>query len=124
MSNAIVIAVAGIRLRAELNDSPSAQAVHDALPIKAPGNRWGEEIYFEIPVDVPLEADATETVQVGELGLWPPGKAFCVFFGPTPASTGAEPVAASPVNRIGTVLDDATKLTDVPHGAEVLLEKA
>ena len=103
MGNAIVIAVTGIRLRAELNDSPAAQAVYEALPIKASGNRWGEEIYFEIPVDAPLESDASEMVRVGELGFWPLGNAFCVFFGPTPASTGEEPVAASPVNRIGTV---------------------
>lgn len=123
MSTAILITVEETRLRAELNDTPTARAIYDALPIEAPGNRWGEEIYFEIPVDEPLAADATEEVQVGDLGYWPPGKAFCIFFGRTPASTGDEPRAASPVNRIGAVLDDATMLTDVPHGAQVRLER-
>jgi hypothetical protein len=124
MSNVIFISTEALRLRAELNDTPTAQAIYDALPIEGLGNRWGEEIYFEIPVDEPLASDATEEVQVGELGYWPPGKAFCIFFGRTPASTGDDPRAASPVNRIGMVMDDATMLTDVPHGAEVRLEKA
>jgi hypothetical protein len=124
MSNVIFISTEALRLRAELNDTPTAQAIYDALPIEGLGNRWGEEVYFEIPVDEPLASDATEEVQVGELGYWPPGKAFCIFFGRTPASAGDDPRAASPVNRIGMVMDDATVLTDVPHGAEVRLEKA
>ena len=123
MSRLIQIVTEGVRLRAELNDSTTAQAIYDALPITATGNRWGEEIYFEIPVDEPSAPDATVNVAVAELGYWPPGKAFCVFFGPTPASTGAEPRAASPVNPVGMVLDDATQLAAVPDGAEVRLEK-
>jgi hypothetical protein len=123
MSHTIRISAGDIALRAELNDTPSARAIHDALPIEAHGNRWGEEIYFEIPVDELLAPDASEEVDVGELGYWPPGKAFCIFFGRTPASAGDEPRAASPVNRIGKVLDDATQLKDVPHGAEIRLER-
>ena len=94
-----------------------------ALPIAVPGNRWGEEFYFEIPIDEPLAADATEDVQVGDLGYWPAGKAFCVFFGRTPASAGDEPRAASPVNLIGKVLDDPTVLTHIPNGTEIRLER-
>ena len=123
MTQMITIVAGETRLNAELNDTPAARAIYDALPIEAPGNRWGEEIYFKIPVDEPLAPDATEEVQVGELGYWPPGKAFCVFFGRTPASTGEEPRAASSVNRIGHVLDDATQLSDVQHGAAVRLER-
>ena len=119
MSLTIKITVENVSLMAELNDSSTARAIYEALPIQAPGNRWGEEIYFEIPVDEPLAPDATEEVEVGELGYWPPGKAFCIFFGRTPASTGDEPRAASPVNRIGVVSDDAALLTDVPHGSTV-----
>jgi hypothetical protein len=124
MSRQIYIRVGEVQLRAELNDSAAANAIYDALPISAPANRWGEEIYFEIPVDEPLAADASEVVQVAELGYWPPGKAFCIFFGPTPASTGDDPRAASPVNRIGWVLDDAKILTDVPAGADIRIERA
>ena len=124
MSNEIRIVVGDIWLRAELNDSPTARAILKALPVAGSGNRWGEEIYFEIPVDEPLDTDATEEVAVGEIGYWPPGKALCIFFGPTPVSTGNEPRAASPVNRIGKVLDEVRVLTASPHGAEVRIERA
>ncbi len=124
MTLAIHMKTHGLSLDAELNDTVTAKAVHEALPLTATANRWGEEIYFEIPVAEPAAPDATETVQVGDLGYWPEGKAFCVFFGRTPASTGEDPVAAGPVNIIGRVLDDVAELTNVPQGAEVVLERA
>ena len=123
MSRPIRIIAGQVELRAELNDSKAAKAIYDALPISGCGNRWGEEIYFEIPVDEPLEPGASEDVQVGSLGYWPPGKAFCIFFGPTPASTDDKPRAASPVNSIGKVSEDVNELRDVPHGEEVRLER-
>lgn len=124
MTLAIRIKTDGLSLDAELNDTRTAKAVHEALPLTAAANRWGEEIYFAIPVDEPAAPDATETVQVGDLGYWPEGKAFCVFFGRTPASTGEEPVAAGPVNVIGRVRGDVSVLKKVPQGAEVVLERA
>ena len=123
MSRPIRIIAGQVELRAELNDSKAAKAIYDALPLSGCGNRWGEEIYFEIPVDEPLEPAASEDVQVGSLGYWPPGKAFCIFFGPTPASTDDKPRAASPVNSIGKVSEDVNELRDVPHGEEVRLER-
>jgi hypothetical protein len=124
MSHQILITAGDVRVRAELNDSATAQAIYNALPISGNGNRWGEEIYFAIPVDEPSATDATEDVEVAELGYWPPGKAFCIFFGPTPASPGDEPRAASPVNRIGKVTDDVRPLAEVQHGTEVRLDRA
>ena len=123
MSRPIRIIAGQVELRAELNDSKAAKAIYDALPISGCGNRWGEEIYFEIPVDAPLEPGASEDVQVGSLGYWPPGKAFCIFFGPTPASTDDKPRAASPVNSIGKVSEDVNELRHVPQGEEVRLER-
>jgi hypothetical protein len=123
MGTPIRIIAGGIELEAELNDSPTARSVLQALPLSAPGNRWGEEIYFEIPVEEGLAPDAAADVGVGDLGYWPPGKAFCIFFGPTPMSTGDQPRAASPVNPIGHVLGDAKRLTAHPDGADVRLEK-
>jgi hypothetical protein len=82
-------------------------------------NVWGDEIYFEIPVRADQEPDAHEQVGVGELGYWPVGRAFCIFFGPTPVSTDERPRAYSPVNIVGRVLDDATSLRGVQHGARV-----
>ena len=117
----IKISAGTVSALAELNDSPTATAIYDALPIEARGNRWGEEIYFRIPVDEPLSGDSRAEMAVGELGFWPPGSAFCIFFGPTPASVGPEPQAASPVNPVGYVVGDATIFTAVQDGAVVTI---
>ena len=122
MSRTIRITAGGIALTAELNDSETAEAVLDVLPIEAVGNRWGEEIYFSIPVSVEESQDARAELEVGELAYWPPGSAFCIFFGPTPASHGDEPRAASAVNPLGRIWDDATLLSGVPNGATVRIE--
>ncbi|HID77040.1 MAG TPA: hypothetical protein EYP56_13725 [Planctomycetaceae bacterium] len=124
MPHAIRITVEDVSLAAELNDSPTAAAVLDALPIEASGSLWGEEIYFSIPVRAELAPDARADMEVGELAYWPPGNAFCIFFGPTPASTGPAPRAASEVNPIGRVLDDVEPLKSVPDGAVVRIERA
>ena len=122
MPTNIKITAGDVQIRAELNDGPTACAIAAALPITAPAQRWGEEIYFAIPVEMELEADAREVVDLGTLGYWPTGNAFCMFFGPTPASQGDQIRAASPVNIIGAMLGDLTELTTVPNGAEVLIE--
>lgn len=115
----ILITVAGISLRAELNDSPTAQALLTHLPLSVAANVWGDEIYFATPVLMPVAADARTEVAVGTLAYWPPGQAFCIFYGPTPVSRGSEPRAYSPVNVVGQVLDDATQLRPVRTGAPV-----
>lgn len=124
MSHRITIAAGPVTLQAELDDSPTAQRIWAELPIVGQANTWGDEIYFKIPVRMEEEPDARADVAVGELGYWPRGAAFCIFFGPTPASEDDQPRAASPVNPIGRVLDDPALLRDVPAGATVMLEKA
>jgi hypothetical protein len=121
---AIRITAGGVSLPAELNDSPTAQQVWDALPIEGRAHTWGDEIYVEIPVVASQESDARAAMQVGELGYWPVGTAFCIFFGPTPASTGDQPRAYSPVNVLGRVVGDATAFRAVPDGAPVRVERA
>ncbi len=117
--------VAGkVSTEAVLNDSPTATKIWEALPIEARGNTWGDEIYFSIPVDAKAEKDARDIVAVGELGYWPPGTAFCIFFGQTPASTDSRPRAASAVNIIGKVSGDATVFRGVTSGTTVRLERA
>ena len=109
---------------AVLNDSPTATKIWEALPIETRGSTWGDEIYFSIPVDASLEKNARDLVSVGELGYWPPGTAFCIFYGRTPASTDDRPRAASPVNIVGNVIGDATTFRAVSSGARVRLERA
>ncbi len=123
-TQSILITVGGVTLRAALNDSSTAQQIAAQLPLTATANVWGDEIYFAIPVTLPEAADAQEEVSVGTLAYWPPGHAFCIFYGPTPVSRGAQPRAYSPVNVIGSVLDDATPLRKVRNGATVQIKRA
>jgi hypothetical protein len=111
-------------MEAELNDSPTAQLIWEALPITGLASTWGDEIYFEIPVRAEQAPDARADVEVGEIGYWPAGSAFCIFFGPTPASSDDQPRAASPVNVVGRVLGDATAFRRVGAGETVTLSKA
>lgn len=122
--NKIVITAGTVTLEAELNDRPTAKQVWDALPLEGEANTWGDEIYFDIPVRAGPEPDARADVEVGELGYWPLGHAFCVFWGPTPVSTGDRPRAYSPVNILGRVLGDATQLRGVRGGTQVRLTRA
>ena len=123
MGQGIVIMVEGNSFEAELDDSMTGKAIYGALPIRAKGQRWGGEIYFDIPVSCELEEDSREVLEEGELGYWPPGQAFCIFFGPTPASGGDEIRAASAVNIVGRMKGDLSGLWDVPDGAEVCIER-
>ena len=119
----IRITVGKLSMEAELNDTPTAQKVAVALPLKCSFSTWGDEIYFTIPVTAPLDSSAKEVVELGELGYWPTGKAFCIFFGPTPMSSPGRIVPASAVNVIGRVLGDPKKFKEVMSEREVTLER-
>ena len=118
----ITIKVENIKIDAKLNDSKTAQKIWDALPIEGRVNTWGDEIYFSIPVDVGLE-NAKAVVLEGDLGYWPPGNAFCIFFGLTPASQGDEIRPASPVSVFGKVTGDAKVFKKINSGAKIIIEK-
>ncbi len=107
---------------AELDETATAEAIWKALPIEARANTWGDEIYFSIPVHLEEES-AQEVVEKGDLGYWPPGNAFCIFFGRTPASRGDEIRPASPVNVFGHVEGDPTIFKRVRSGEKVVLER-
>ena len=105
------------------DDAPlTAKAIWDALPIESTASTWGDEIYFTIPVQLELE-NAKEVVNPGDLGYWPPGRAFCIFFGPTPVSRGSEIRAASPVNIFGRLIDDPRIFKKSTNGDRILLER-
>ncbi len=120
---AIRIEADGVRLYAVLTATPTAEAIWEALPLQGPARRWGDEIYFEVPLKLPLEPEARAEVAAGEIGFWPSGLAIALFFGPTPVSTGPSPVAASPVNVFGRITGDAARLARVREGARVRLTR-
>lgn len=117
----ITIQVGNLQMKAKLFDTRTAKEIIQALPIHSTVNRWGGEIYFSIPVRLPLEDDSRDVLQPGELGYWPTGRAFCIFFGATPASQGDECRAASNVNIFGKVKGDLALLWDVEDGEEIMI---
>jgi hypothetical protein len=121
--NKILISFEHTTFAATLNESPTAQAIWGALPIEGQVTTWGDEIYFEIPVKMPQEDDAREEVEVGELGYWPIGHAFCIFFGPTPVSTDEKPRAYSPVNILGEIHGELSELKTIQDGGPVRLAR-
>ncbi|MCD6360861.1 MAG: hypothetical protein J7M38_08335 [Armatimonadetes bacterium] len=123
MPTPIRITAGDVVVEAELNDTQCARMIAEALPIEASAGTWGEEIYFSIDVDCPAE-DPTSVVELGDLGYWPPGSAFCMFFGQTPMSTAEEIRPASPVTVIGRMTGDLEPLKSVSSGAPVTIERA
>jgi hypothetical protein len=118
----IAIRIGTLSMEAELNETPTAQKIATALPLHTSFNTWGDEIYFAIPVDADLDDSAQDVVELGDLGYWPPGKAWCIFFGQTPVSQPGKIMPASAVNVIGKVLGDATQFKTVMRECEVIVE--
>ena len=117
----INLSVGDVSLEAELLDTPTANKILDALPLESSATVWGDEIYFDIPLSLVQEPDARADVEIGDLAYWPAGPAFCIFFGPTPVSTGEQPRAYSPVNVFGKVIGDAKQLKGVANGSAVMV---
>lgn len=107
---------------AEFNSSNTANEIWNILPISASVNKWGDEIYFEIPLKIPPEFPK-EIVNLGDLGYWPPGNAFCIFFGKTPVSNKDEIRPASAVNVFGKLIDSFIPLKSVRSGHKVKILK-
>jgi hypothetical protein len=118
MGKRIRIAAGDVEATAELNSTATAEAIWEELPIKGRASLWGNEIYFSIPPSLRLE-NGQELVSMGDLGYWPEGNAFCIFFGATPVSRGNEIRPASPVTVFGKIMGDATILRKVAAGTEI-----
>lgn len=123
MQTPIRIIVGDVELDAELFDTETSKAIARSLPIEKEFNVWGDEFYFEIPVSRGLDQTATTKVKVGDIGYWPPGRALAVFFGPTPMSTGPEPVPASEVNIVGRIIGDTTRLRAVKKESKIWISR-
>jgi hypothetical protein len=124
MGRRIKVTVDDVEVYGELNEAETADLIWKGLPIESQINTWGDEIYFSIPIQAELEDTAREVVELGDMGYWPPGNAFCIFFGPTPNSRGDEIRPASSVNVFGKVVGDPKVLKGVRTGASVRVEAA
>lgn len=122
MANAITMTSGTVQVQVELNNTATARALLGILPVKARVNTWGDEIYFDVPLNMEIEG-GTEVVQVGDMAYWPDGPSLCLFFGRTPASRGHEIRAASPVTVLGRIFGDPKVLKSLRSGAEVTVEK-
>jgi hypothetical protein len=121
MGKKIRIESGGVSTTADLYDNDTSTRIYETLPIEGTVSRWGEEIYFSIPVKLAEAGDSRQDMQVGELGYWPPGNAFCIFFGRTPASSDETPRAASDVNPFGKIIGDATQFSAIRNGERILI---
>jgi hypothetical protein len=122
MAENIQITVDGKKITARLNESSTARAFFQGLPMKISMSRWGDEYYGDCGLDVQLEDDARAEMGVGELAIWPQGRALCLFFGPTPASIAEEPRAISPVNPIGQIEGDTKFLKKLPSSISIKVD--
>lgn len=118
------IVVGEVEIRAQLLDTPSADALYDAAPFEGKASTWGDEVYFATPVSLPREPDARDVVEPGEIAFWPDGDAIAIGFGPTPISRGDECRLASPCNVFARTGDDVKALGSVRAGAPVRVERA
>jgi hypothetical protein len=124
MPTRIKITIGEVIVYAELLDTACAEAIAKRLPIEARPNMWGDEFYFTVQVNMPLDETATTRIAVGDIGFWPPGNALAIFFGPTPMSNGPDPVPASEVNVVGRIVGDATVLKKAKGASLIKIEKA
>ena len=120
----INISTDGIQAEASLNDSTTANLFWNKLPIEGIANLWGDEIYFSTGLQFGLESEASDVVLSGDIAYWPPGTAFCIFYGLTPASLGEEIRAASEVNVIGKITGDEEVFKAVTNGTRITLTKS
>src|ERR1700722_14963196 len=114
----------GLALDAELLNTPTASAIAAALPITGAARIWGEEVYFEIPVEAVRERGARAVVEPGEIAYWPEGRAIAIGFGRTPISKAGETRLASPCNIWAKALGDVKSLAKVKVGTKIRLSEA
>lgn len=121
MLHLVRIRAGAVELQAQLNQTRTAKALMAILPVRSRANTWGDEVYFDVPLQEEIEG-GREVVDIGDVAYWPDGPSLCLFFGRTPASRGEEPRAAGPVTVVGKIGGDPRVLKSVRAGAEITVE--
>lgn len=121
----VVIRAGEVAIRAKLLNTPTAERIWAALPIRSSARTWGEEVYFDAPVTLDAEPDARVVVQAGDIAFWPEGDAIAIGFGPTPLSRTRDEIRlAGKCNVWAEALDDVRQLKAVHAGADVSIHEA
>jgi len=115
--------IGSVAIDAEVFDTPTGNALYDALPFAATASTWGDEVYFSTPVTITREPDARDVVTAGELAFWVEGSSIAIGFGPTPISQGNEIRLAAPTNIWGRALSDVSHLSVIRDGAPIQVER-
>ncbi len=119
----IKITAKSVEALAELKNTKTAAAIIKALPFESTSHRWGDEIYFDVPVELEFE-NGEEVLDIGDIAYWPPGKSMCIFFGTTPSSKGSEVRAYSAVSVFGKIMGDAKIFRAMKEGERIRVEAA
>jgi len=117
------ITMGAVVLHVELLDTPTAAALYAAAPFEASAQTWGDEVYFDTPVESPGESDARDVMEPGEVAFWMAGNCIAIAFGATPVSIGDELRLASAANVWARAVEDVKMLASVHPGDTVSVER-
>ena len=123
-NNLITLNFGSTTIDVTVRNTPTAQAILNALPITSTVQTWGEEVYFSVPVEATLEQDAKDVVEAGEIAFWVEGSCIAIGFGPTPISQGNEIRLAAATNIWADADDDVRQLINVSSQDRVLVDWA
>jgi len=119
----VKLIINGVEIKAEFFDTECCKRIIQSLPIESNINEWGDEFYFTVGINMPLDNTATNKVKAGDIGYWPAGDALAIFFGKTPISKGDDPVPASDVNIVGRLIDNPSILKSLKGAKKIRVEK-
>ena len=123
MSKKINISAGEFLTTATLNNSSGSEKLYDSLPLEWSCQCWGDELFFSTSINMEEDDQSLEVVNIGDIAFWPPGSAFCIFWGPTPMSQGKEIRPASKVNLLGSIDSQLSKIKNISAGTKILLSK-
>ncbi|MFL2664751.1 MAG: cyclophilin-like fold protein [Dehalococcoidia bacterium] len=123
MSKKIKISSENFHTTATLNNTKWADYLYKNLPIEGSSQFWGDELFFSTPINMEEDADSLEVVNIGDIAFWPPGSAFCIFWGPTPMSRDEEIRPVSKVNLLGSIDSQLLKIKDINAGNKMVISR-
>ena len=121
--NSIKLKFSNYTLNIKLRSTNTANAIKNILPFKSIVKTWGDEIYFEIPIEknLDLESNAKDVIDLGEVAYWIDGKCIAIGYGKTPISQNDEIRLAVKTNIWGDAILDVKELRKIKDGDEIII---